>query len=65
MAPLGSSDHNIVKWTMNMSKETINNKSIRKKIRCFPLSAREAFGSWCSSHEWFTDIAKTNSVSNL
>jgi hypothetical protein len=21
MAPLGSSDHNIVKWTMNMSKE--------------------------------------------
>jgi hypothetical protein len=65
MAPLGSSDHNIVKWTTNMSKEAINNKSIKKNICCFPLSACQAFGRWCSSHEWFTDIAKTNSASKL
>ena len=44
----------------------MNKKTIKKNVRSFPLSAREAFGRWCScSRDWFTNAESNNSASTL
>ena len=65
LAPLGSSDHNIVKWSNKTNALKTDNKSIKKNIRSFPMSARVAFGRWCCSREWFSDAESINSATAL
>ena len=43
IAPLGSSDHNIVKWLGKTNVLRTDNKTIKKNIRSFPMSAPAAF----------------------
>ena len=52
IAPLGTSDHNVVKWTPSASGSAQSHgKSISKNhVRRFPQSARDAFGRWCNNH---------------
>ena len=65
MAPLGSSDHNIVKWAAKTINERIDNKTIKKNVRSFPRSARESFGRWCHSRQWFTNVESKRCASSL
>ena len=65
IAPLGSSDHNIVKWSVKTNVLRTDNKTIKKNIRSFPMSACAAFGRWCCSREWFSDAESKNSASAL
>ena len=65
MALLGSSDHSIVKWLAKTNVLRTDNKTIKKNIRSFPMSARAAFGRWCCSREWFSDAESNNSASAL
>ena len=65
IAPLGSSDHNIVKWSAKTNVLRTDNKTIKKNIRSFPTSARAAFGRWCCSREWFSDAESNDSATAL
>ena len=65
IAPLGSSDHNIVKCSAKTNVLRTDNKTIKKNIRSFPTSARAAFGRWCCSREWFSDAESKNSATAL
>ena len=67
IAPLGTSDHNVVKWTSSASGSARSHgKSISKKhVRRFPQSARDAFGRWCNNHTWFADVENPRSCSEL
>ena len=63
IAPLGWSDHNVVKWTPSASGPAPSHgKSISKKhVRRFPQSAGDAFGRWCNNHTWFADVENLRS----
>ena len=55
-APLGTSrttDHCNVKMSVNDHSE-IKSGSSKRFVRRFTRSACDAFGRWCSSHNWFT-----------
>ena len=65
ITPLGSSDHNIVKWSAQTNVLRTDNKTIKKNIRSFPMSACAAFGRWCCSREWFSDAESKNSATAL
>ena len=65
LAPPGSSDRNIVKWSNKTNALKTDNKSIKKNIRSFSMSARVAFGRWCCSREWFSDGESINSATAL
>ena len=65
IAPLGSSDHNIVKWSAKTNVLRTDNKTIKKNIRSFPMSACAAFARWCCSREWFSDAESKNSATAL
>ena len=67
IAPLGRSDHNTILWSANTScTSTSNRPSVTKRyVRRFTQSSCEAFGRWCSTHEWFTDIQGFVSATNL
>ena len=63
-APLGTSDHNVVKWTPSASGLHGKNTS-KKHVLRFPQSARDAFGRWCNSHTWFADVKNHGACSEL
>ena len=65
MAPLGLSDHCIIKWVPANNEERTGNKSIKRKICRFPQSSCVAFRRWYSSHNWFADVKETTSASML
>ena len=67
IAPLGRSDHNVVKWTPSASGPAPSHgKSISKKhVPRFPQSAGDAFGRWCNNHTWFADVENLRSCSEL
>lgn len=57
IAPLGISDYNTIpEWTANTGSPSDSDKKCTAKcfVRRFTRSTREAFGSWCSTHVWFT-----------
>ena len=56
-APLGTSDHNVVKWTTSVGGFVRShvNSACKKHVRRLPQSARHAFGRWCNTHTWFKD----------
>lgn len=55
-APLGTSDHKIVQWCPRISAHVNIPTTARKRhYRCFPQSAREAFGRWVTHQDWHVD----------
>jgi hypothetical protein len=53
IVPLGTSDHKIVKWYPRISAHVnIPTTARKRQYRCFPQSAREAFGRWVTRQDW-------------
>ena len=67
IAPLGTSDHNVVKWTLSASGSVRSHgkNTSKKHVRRFPQSARDAFGRWCNNHTWFAGVKNPESCSEL
>lgn len=65
LAPIGTSDHNVVKWLPccnNICTTRLNNKC---QLRRFPRSERDAFGRWLTSQDWSADDSNLASVEDL
>ena len=61
LAPLGTSDHNIVHWSP-VSKDVLNSlspnsKSTKYLRRFYPRSVIDSSGRWMSSNNWFADLS--------
>jgi UV DNA damage repair endonuclease len=59
LAPLGSSDHNIVLWLPsvdNIPSHNIQAKPVKSLVRRYPRSGIDAFGRWATTHNWFCDL---------
>ena len=67
LAPLGSSDHNIVTWSPDLTKSnpSLHTKSIKRLVRRYPRSCIDAFGRWATTHDWFTELGSTATVDDL
>jgi hypothetical protein len=67
IAPLGRSDHNTIMWSADTScaNNPVRSRATKRYVRRFTQSSCEAFGRWCSTHEWFTDIQEPISATNL
>ena len=65
LAPLGSSDHNIIMWTPKDSIENINNTCIKRTVRRYPKSGLNGFGLWSDGNEWFGGLGPNPSVDEL
>ena len=65
LAPLGSADHNIVRWVPNKVDAITKPKPIKRLIRRYPLSALNSFGRWASTHQWFSNLGPSPSVDDL
>lgn len=65
LAPLGSSDNNIVAWTP--CSENANHRSyakpVKRFIRRYPRSG--AFGRWVTAHDWFGELGPNPKVNDL
>ena len=69
LAPLGTSDHNIVHWSP-VSKGVLNSSSLNPKSTkylrgCYPRSGIDCFGRWMSSNNWLADLSVDSSVDEL
>ena len=69
LAPLGTSDHNIMHWTP-VSKDVLNSnilnsKSAKYLTRRYPRSGIDSFGRWMCSNNWFADLGVHPSVDVL
>ena len=69
LTPLGSSDHNLVKWSprpacsgTNKASKNKNNKIL---IRRYPRGVLNAFGRWASSQDWFANVEPDSSADTL
>ena len=61
LAPLGTSDDNIVHWSP-VSKDVLNSLSLDSKStkylrRFYPRSVIDSSGRWMSSNNWFADLS--------
>ena len=65
LSPLGSADHNIVRWVPNKVDAITKPKPIKRLIRRYPLSALNSFGRWASTHQWFSNLGPSPSVDDL
>jgi len=66
LAPLGSSDHNIVHWRpRTVIKEPSHDKPMKRQVRRYPQSGMDALGRWLSTHNWFGDLDSNASVDDL
>ena len=69
LAPLGSSDHNIVYWHPSndrTNKEKPQVKSTKQLVqRRYPRSSMDAFGRWVSTHDWFRDLELNPNADSL
>ncbi len=52
LAPVGTSDHNVVNWAPDVNAPKPHGKVIRRQRRLFSQSRRTAFGRWLTSHDW-------------
>ena len=52
IAPLGSSDHRVVKWYPCYTPNTKSSNACKQPFRRFSLPARHAFGRWLASQNW-------------
>ena len=51
-------------WTANTS-DSVKKCAVKCLVRRFTRSTREAFGRWCSTHVWFTDVHESASPTEL
>ena len=60
--PLGRSDHNTVMWSADTSctNNSVRSSATKRYMHRFTQSSCEAFGRWCSTHEWFTSQTSKN-----
>ena len=67
LAPLGSSDHNIVTWSPDLTKSnpSLRTKSTKRFVRRYPRSCIDTFGRWATSHDWFSELGPTATVDDL
>ena len=67
LAPLGSSDHNIVTWSPNLNNTNSQErtKSVKRCIRCYPRSGVEALRRWIATHDWFGELGTNHTVDDL
>lgn len=68
LAPLGSSDHNIIHWVPSINSNPGHNteaQSVKSLVRRYPQSGIDAFGRWITTHDWFCDREPNPSVDNL
>ena len=67
LAPLGSSDHNIVTWSPNLKNTNSQErtKSVKRCIRRYPRSGIEALGRWIATHDWFGELGTNHTVDDL
>ncbi len=67
LAPLGSSDHNVVQWlpSSENSKPLSPVRSVKRKVRRYPRSGIDAFGRWITTHNWFEELGPNPSVDDL
>lgn len=66
-APLGSSDHNIVTLSPDLTKSnsSLHTKCTKHLVRRYPRSCIDAFGRWASTHDWFNELGPTITVDDL
>ena len=66
-APLGRSDHNTIMWSVDSrcTNNPARSCATKRYVRRFTQSSREAFGRWCSTHDWFSDTQESVSATNL
>lgn len=69
LAPLRTSDHNIVHWRP-VSKDVRNSSSLNSKStkylrRFYPRSGIDSFGCWMCPNNWFANLSVDPSVDEL
>ena len=61
LAPLGTSDHNIVKWgpstSSNGCHNKVKNKNSTRLVRHYPRTACESFGRWIIKQGWRNNVS--------
>ena len=62
LAPLGTSDHNSVRWSprVNLRSKNHSQGTAKRPVRLFPRHAVNAFGRWVSTHNWFGGLDLIN-----
>ena len=67
LAPLGSSDHNIVTWSPDLTKSnpSLHTRSTKRLVRRYPRSCVDAFERWATSHDCFSELGPTATVDDL
>ena len=67
LAPLGSSDHNIVMISPNLTKSnhTPHRKPIKRLVQLYPRSSIDAFGRWATTNAWFSELDSSATVDDL
>ena len=67
LAPLGSSDHNIVTWSPNLKNTNSQERTkfVKRSIRRYPRSGVEAMGRWIATHDWFGELGTNPTVDDL
>ena len=64
LAPVGTSDRNVVNWRPDDSAPRPYGKVIKHQRRFFSQSQRAAFGRWLTSHDW-NSVLPEGSVEEL
>ena len=61
LAPLGTPDHNIVKWGPSTRSNGCHNKVKNRNSTClvrrYPRTARESFGRWIIKQDWSHNVS--------
>ena len=68
LAPLGSSDHNIVHWLPSVDNIPSHNtqaKPVKSLVRRYPRSGIDAFGRWVTTHNWYCDLEPNPTADSL
>lgn len=65
--PLGSSDHNSVRWLPKLKKvlDDLTISTCKRKVRRYPQSSIDAFGTWAATQDWFEDLGLNPIVDEL
>ena len=67
LAPLGSSDHNIVTWSPSLENTNSQERTkfVKRRMRRYPRSGVEALGRWIATHVWFGELGTNQTVDDL
>ena len=67
LAPLGSSDHNIVTWSPRLKNTNSQDRTkfVKRRIRRYPRSGVEALGKWIAAHVCFDELETNQTIDDL